>query len=61
MSGSACSGHVGKMFTGKSHVIVSTVTGSSFFHRVALEPDKLAVDVAFISSDGAVRLIKNSK
>ena len=49
------------MLTGKSHVIVSTTTGSSFFHSVALEPDKLAVGVALISSVGVVRLMKNSK
>ena len=61
VSGSACSGHVGKILTGKSHVIVSTVAGSSFFQNVALEPDRLAVGVALMSSLGAVRLIRNSK
>ena len=61
VSGSACSGQVGRMLTGKSHVIVSTVTGSAFFHSVPFEPDKLAVGVAFTSSLEATRLIRNSK
>ena len=49
------------MLTGKSHVIVSTVAGSSFFHKVPLDPDRLEVGMAFISSVEVIRLIRNSK